>query len=112
MSSTLTWTLLNVTGAASVQTSDEFRITYLDNVGIHVIWSNGASTPTGDLFVEASLDGETWEDLDISPQPSISGNSGDHLISLTNVPFDKLRVRWDRTAGSIDLVIKGMAKTL
>lgn len=97
---------------SAVTTTDAFGLNYLDNVSIHVIWSGGSGTPAGDLFIEGSIDGVTYQVFDIRPTLSISGNSGNHDFNLNQVPCAWLRVRWQRTSGTITLKVLVVAKKI
>lgn len=98
-------------GVNSVTNSSAFDVTYLDSVSIQVIWSNGSGSPAGNIEVDATLDGTTWTNITLSPVPAVSGNSGSALIQLSNVAYDKIRCRWQRSAGTIDLDMYMMAKS-
>jgi hypothetical protein len=91
-------------------------IDQVDKIGIVLDW-NGSS-PVGEFFVECSylLPGTTdytpWQALNFGNPIDISGNSGSHLLSIIDPPFQKMRLRYDRTSGSGSLtaVIYGASK--
>ncbi len=99
------------TSLAANATSPEVNVINLDKASIYVDWAG--TSPVGTLAVEAKNreDGD-WFALDFGSPISISGNSGNHLIVLNELPF--LAIRLVYTAGSgtgtIDAVIA--AKTV
>lgn len=108
--------LFNNVDISTNQTSDSTDIKHLDNVGIVVEWSG--SSPSGEFFVEcANPDPNilnesswTWSELDFGSDIVISGNSGSHIINMTQNPFAKLRVKYTSTSGSGNLTATITAK--
>lgn len=89
-------------------TSDTIGVERLDNVGIQLQWTG---TPTGDFFVDARIHEDApWTELSISPSVAASGSASDWLISLTQIPYSELRVRYERSAGTGTLEAWLMAK--
>lgn len=93
------------TAVTSTLTSSTVSVYTLDNLGIQVVWSNGASTPAGTIAVQASIDGKNFTALTLSSTPAISGNSGNLLISINQFPYSYMKVVVTMSAGQADLVI-------
>lgn len=95
-------------------TTEVTNVQNLDNIGIQIVWSG--TSPLGEFFVETSnnydqrLNTGDWAALGFGATIEIASNSGDHLISINQVPFAWLRIRYARTSGigttSITSVIK------
>ena len=97
----------NVSLAAN-QTSPVTDIAFKDNIGIIVDWSGTA--PLGELIVEATNDDNevdasnwTWVALDFGNTITINGATGNHLINISQAPFNKIRLRYARTSGTGNL---------
>lgn len=91
-------------------TSAVTDISYLDNVGIELVWSAGSS-PVGLISVEGSIDyfqdnlgnvvrTGNWTALTLSPSPAVSGNTGTILLDMNQLSFPFIRVKYTRTSGS------------
>lgn len=72
-------------------------ITYLDNVGFQ--FNVTTSDAYGTFGVEASIDGNQWQALTISPTPSISGSNDVVLINLNQLPFPYVRPIYTSLSG-------------
>lgn len=101
--------MLNAINMASPSTSDATSVINLDVASIHVVWSAavGASTIT----VQAR-NGKTdsWYALDFGSAIATSGASGDHQITLLEMPFTDIRILTTAaTSGSLTATIS--AKT-
>lgn len=76
----------------------------LDKVGLILEWTGTA--PVGEFFVDVSylIPGTTsytaWQELDFGAPIAITGNSGNHHISIQDPPFEKMRLRYVRTSGT------------
>lgn len=88
------------------QTSNYVNVQNFDNVGVIITWA-GATSPVGIVTFEVSNDYDpvlrvagTWIALDFGSSISVSGASGDHEISMTNLPFTWMRSKYTRTSGS------------
>src|SRR5690242_4257545 len=95
------WAMFGNEGAsmASSQTSQVTTIQYMDNVGIILSWAG--SSPVGEVFVDVSNDNfVSFETLNFGANIDISGNSGQHLISMNQLPFGFIRIRYVRASGS------------
>lgn len=92
---------------ATTQTSPIVYVPYLDNVGIVVSWSG--TSPVGEVVVEVSNQQDNpneamiWTELDFGAPVAITGNTGDHLISCNNLPFNALRLKYVATSGTGNL---------
>ena len=90
-------------------TSDPVDVTYSDNVGIQLIFTG---TPTGVFYVQGTIDGTNWSNLSFDSTPSASGADDTHLLNMTQIPYRKIRVFYDRTSGTGTLNAHVMAKTI
>ena len=96
-------------------TGDESAVTGVDSLLYSVEWTG--TSPVGELFIEflkapkektaSGLD--DWEAVDFGSQILISGNSGNHTINFTELPFTRVRPRYVRTSGvgSITITVLG-----
>lgn len=87
-------------------TSNITSVINLDNASIHLIWSG--TSPVGVITVEArNGENDSWYELDFGSAINISGNSGDHQIVFTQMPFTDIRVKYTASSGtgSIDALI-------
>lgn len=78
-------------------TSGATSIRYLDTCGIQLVFTG---TPTGSFYVDATIDGSTWEQLDFGTTPTAVGADGHHLLNLVQAGFDKIRVRYVASSGA------------
>lgn len=91
-------------------TSSTLPIQFLHNIGIELVYTG---TPTGVVYVQATINGTNWDSLTTDPDPiSLSGSAGSLKINLTQVPYAKLRIFYDRTSGTGTLNAWWMAKGL
>lgn len=85
-------------------TTDITNVQFLDNIGIQIAWIGTA--PVGEIFVQTSNDyivnliPGTWTDLDFGTPINITGNSGNHIININQVPFVAIRLFYSRTSGT------------
>jgi hypothetical protein len=105
------WAALDAVSMATDQTSAVTDALNTDNIGLIVSWTGTA--PVGELFIDVTNDTDlvdaaawTWVPLTFSSNITITGNTGDHDISLNFLPFAKLRVRYARTSGTGTLTVK------
>lgn len=78
----------------------------MDKASIRVNWTG--TSPVGELFVEARNTAEDadkapagdWFALDFGTAITISGNSGEHLIILNELPHNEIRLRYASTSGT------------
>lgn len=85
------------------------NIQYLDNVCVQL---NFTGTPTGNFYVQTSLDGLNWINLNLSPTPLASGSADQILLDLGNLSFPQIRVQYVPTSGSGTLNMYLGAKSL
>lgn len=89
----------NLTQASPYTTIDQ-----VDKVGIELEWTGTA--PVGEFFVDVAFlypnttDFSQWQTLDFGSSIAITGNTGSHLISIQDPPFQKMRLRYVRTSGT------------
>lgn len=98
-------TLLSTSALTTTIATTPLRLRKIDNVGLQVVWSNGSGVPAGTVTVAASNDGISYSDLTLSTTPVITGNSGNLLISLNQVPFSFLKATVTMSAGTVDVVV-------
>jgi hypothetical protein len=109
--------LINATSMGASVTSAATRIEYIDNIGYEVLWSAGTS-PVGTITIQVSNDHDetdngvvltvgNWQDVGVVDSagvaPTISGASGDHFISLNQLPWKWVRLVYNRTSGTATL---------
>jgi hypothetical protein len=54
----------------------------------------------GTISLEGSLDGSSWTDIPISPQPSVAGADTSFLLELPDTCLQSVRLKYNRTSGS------------
>lgn len=102
----LPYKFLDAQSLASSFNSEVITIQYLDNVGITLACS-GVTDNTGEFFVECSIDGETWIDIEVSPQILLDDADDNILINLNNLPFSKVRLTFAPAGGTPNGVVTG-----
>lgn len=91
-------------------TSDPTNVINLDIASIHIRW-DGAS-PDGEIFVDVrNGEDDEWYTLSFSTTILVSGNTGDHQILFTEMPFTDIRLRYVANSGSGDLFASLTMKT-
>ena len=101
--------IANATSMGADITTADTTISYTDVVGYHLTWTG---TPTGVFEVQATVNGTDWQALSLSPTPQATGAAGGTLISLNQIPYNKVRVFYDRTSGTGNLTVWIMTKQL
>jgi hypothetical protein len=96
---------------SSNQDSEEIVVTNLDKASIHVMWSG--SSPVGTMVVQAK-NGEkgTYYNLEGLDAISITGNSGDHVIIFSDMPFTHLKISFTNTSGTGSMTANMTAKQI
>lgn len=88
--------------AADISTNQESNITdvlYLDQASIHLTWTG--TSPVGEIKVMAQNgEKDTYFELDFGSTISISGNTGEHVLILSEMPFTSLRLDFLSTSGT------------
>lgn len=85
------------------QTSNIVYVPYLDNVGIILIFAGTGNV--GELFVEVSNQQENpnesmvWTALDFGSQINIA-DTGTHAISIAQIPFNAIRLKYVAASGT------------
>ena len=94
------------------QTSSKTNVLRLDQASIHLYWT-GAS-PVGVITVEArNGEDDQWYELNLGADPvAVSGNSGDHQILFSEMPFTDLRLQYVSTSGTGSIVATITAKVV
>lgn len=79
--------------------STEVEVAEADYGSVHLEW-NGSS-PDGTITVQAkSGDNDEWYVVDMGVPITIVGNSGEHQLIFTYLPFTMLRIVYTRTSGT------------
>ena len=79
-------------------TSVDTTITWLDNVGITL--DVVTTDVIGEFFVQGTIDGVTWFDLDVQPTLTVAGANTKMILDLNQLPFHKVRIRFEFTSGT------------
>lgn len=103
---TLPFKFFDGASMATNQTSIESDVTYLDNMGIGMVWTG---TPTGTFSIEAKVGESPWQDIGLTGITA-AGAAGEHVINLNQLPFNKIRIVYTATSGSGSLTAYGLAK--
>lgn len=86
----------------------ETIVAQTDVVQYDVEWT-GASLTSGDISIEATLDGVVWFLLDFGSTISLAGASGNHQLIIKQVSFVKTRPVFTRTnpaaSGTINITV-------
>ncbi len=83
--------------ATAATTSSITETQYMDNIGIVLNWTG--TSPVGVISIEVSNDQIVWNALDFGQAIPISGNSGSHIIEITQLPFTYLKAVYTKTSG-------------
>jgi hypothetical protein len=92
-----TFTLFTDQSLAGNVTSNSISTQYVNNIGIHLHW---IGTPEGIFYVDASNNSTDWFDLNIEPVPTAGGIEANWGISIVDLPYAYLRVRYIRSSGT------------
>jgi hypothetical protein len=84
-------------------------VSYDDNVGYQVKY---AGNPVGEFFVQGTINGEDWEDLELSAPIEATGIAGSFVINLNQIPYYQLRLRFDHDSGTGFVQVWIMTKTV
>lgn len=98
-----------MTGTTVIQSSP-FNVQNLDNVGLQVKWTGAA---VGTIEVIVSVDGVNYDALTFDPvltQPA--GTAGSYVISLNQLPFPYMKVRYTNASSTGVLDVWLSAKDL
>jgi len=96
------YTILAAGDMSGSVTSPETSVKNLDQITYEIVWSG--TSPVGEIQVQTQVK-DVWQAIAL-PTISISGNSGNHLITINSAShFHKLRVAYIRTSGTGDLKI-------
>jgi hypothetical protein len=111
------WPIINAVSMGATITASPTNVEFLDNIGLHVVWSS--SNAVGTITVEGSntynpnTGAGTWFALTFSPvltQPA--SNNGDYGISINQFPWSWLRVVYTRVSGTGTLTVTLSAKEI
>jgi hypothetical protein len=92
-------------------TSEPVNIDYTDNVGLQVKITT--SNAVGVVTVEASINGVDFVALTLVPAlPAVASASQSYLISLNQIPYHQIRVKYARTSGTGTLAVTVEAKSV
>ena len=90
---------------SSTKTSEKSNVSGMDEGVFLVNWSG--TTPIGVLTVEASnssvndfrAGNEVWSELDFGVAINVTGNTGNHELNFTSLPFKWIRIIYTTTSG-------------
>lgn len=103
--------MFDSTDISTNQTSEITRVITLDQASIHLSWTG--TSPVGTITVEArNGDDDSWFELDLGGTVSISGNSGDHQIIFSEMPFTDIRLQYASTSGTGNMDAKLTMKVI
>lgn len=89
--------------------SEEIDIVYQDNVGVQLIFTGD---PVGEFKVECTIDGINWVELDFGAFILAEGEGDSYLLNINQLPYIKLRVRYDEQSGGGSLNVYILAKSI
>lgn len=106
------YTLFNAAAMSGTNTITSLptNIANLDNVGLQIYWTG---TPVGTITVSCSPNDVRYDDLTFNPsitQPA--GSAGGYLISLNQIPFPFIKVKYVNASGAGNLTVFITAKDL
>lgn len=79
--------------------SDVVNVANLDKASIHLAWSGTA--PNGEIVLEARNGEEDgWYTLNMGASITITGNTGNHLLVLNELPFTDIRLQYGFNSGT------------
>lgn len=79
--------------------SKEINVQYLDNIGLQLAVVTNANT--GLFTIEASIDGDTWDTIKLSPViPALAGANTTITVNLNQLPFNLIRVVFTAGVGT------------
>lgn len=86
--------------SADFQSAD-IHVEYLDNIAIQL---EAVTTDViGEFWVQGSNNkGDSWVDLEVSPTLTLAGADKNFAISLNQVAFSQIRIRFDNTNAGVD----------
>lgn len=84
-------------------------VTYDDNVGYQVKYTGDA---IGQFYIQGTINGEDWEDLELSAEIPVEGAPGSFVVNLNQIPYYQLRLRFSHTSGTGTLQAWIMTKTV
>lgn len=103
--------MLDAADLSTNLTSLSTNVQNLDVASILINWTG--SSPSGTLTVEAKNgEDEGWYALDFGSTISVSGNSGNHRIVFTELPFSNIRVSYASASGTGSINAVLTAKTV
>jgi hypothetical protein len=91
--------------------SKESDVTNIYSLVYIIEWTG--TSPVGDIVVEALTQSklttadnlDEWTPVSFGTTIPVSGNIGSHTIQFNEVPFTKLRVKYEATSGTGDMTI-------
>jgi hypothetical protein len=78
--------------------SNETYIDWLDNIGITL--DVVTADIVGQFFIQGTVNGTSWFDMDVQPTLLVSGANTKMILNLNQVPFHKVRIRFEVTSGT------------
>lgn len=89
--------------------SDETDIRHQDNVGLQIRWTGD---PTGTITIQATINGTDYEDLTLTGLVQPAGTDGSIIGYLNQLPYRKVRVKYENASGTGVLNIWIMSKMI
>ncbi len=86
---------VNLATASTTSTVTETQ--NMDNIGIVINWTG--TSPIGAVTIQVSNDQLQWNSLDFGSTIDISGNTGSHIVEITQLPFSYLRAVYTKASG-------------
>mgnify|MGYP000398003920 CR=1 FL=1 len=95
-------TIFNGTSLTADARGEEVELKYLFGFSIQIN-SDATAGGSGTLKIEVTNDDETWVELS-SPTTAISGPSSSAISIITDGYYNKMRIFYDHTSGTVDSI--------
>lgn len=101
------------TAVSTTFTSQTTSILHRDNLSYEISWLNGTGTPLGTFVVQVqNFAADPWVALSFGSPISLSGNSGELGISMTQLSFANIQVVYTPTQGAADINVSIVTKKI
>lgn len=84
--------------ATASTTSTVTEVQNMDNIGIVMNWTG--TSPVGVVTIQVSNDQLTWASLDFGSAIAVSGDTGNNVIDIAQLPYSYLRAVYTKTSGT------------
>lgn len=98
-----------VSMGASITQTTPTNIQFLDNIGVHFIFTG---TPSGTFSIEVSNDDSNWAAITLPSTPTASGSGDNIYVDLNQLSAAWLRVKYTRSSGTGTLNVYLTAKEI